>query len=223
MTAHEVLEFLKSKANASRKRSYQKYGDNYTGFGVMTGELRILAKQHKGDQALALELWCTGNTDAQLVASMILDPKQLTREQAEKLVEQTTYIQVIDELVFKTLRHTDYAADLERQWISSTEPLVGRCGWGLATTRVIDKTASIDQMDAYLAVVDADLVDSEPLTQWAMNRTLCEIGIRYPDYTDRCLEIGQRLGVYKDEKVAKGCVGAYAPAWIEAGLRSRKR
>lgn len=53
--------------------------------------------------------------------------------------------------------------------------------------------------------------------QWAMNHALCEIGIRYPQLTERCIILGETLGVYRDLKVPKGCTSAYAPSWIATG------
>ena len=50
-----------------------------------------------------------------------------------------------------------------------------------------------------------------------MNHALCEIGIRYPQFTERCITLGETLGVYRDLKVSKGCTSAYAPNWIAAG------
>jgi hypothetical protein len=71
-------------------------------------------------------------------------------------------------------------------------------------------------------LVEQGLVDAPPLKQEAMNRALCETGIRYEAFTERCLGIGERLGVYKGQKVSKGCTSAYAPEWIAAGIRRRR-
>lgn len=54
------------------------------------------------------------------------------------------------------------------------------------------------------------LVDAPPMVQEAMNRALCEIGIRYPEWTARCVAIGEALGVYCDLKVPKVCISIYA-------------
>lgn len=51
-----------------------------------------------------------------------------------------------------------------------------------------------------------------------MNQCLVEIAVTYPDYLEKGRAIGQKLGVYSEMKVAKGCTSAYAPDWIEALL-----
>jgi hypothetical protein len=70
--------------------------------------------------------------------------------------------------------------------------------------------------------VEQGLVAAPPLKQEAMNRALCETGIRYEAFTGRCVEIGERLGVFRGQKVPKGCTSAYAPDWIAAGVRRRR-
>ena len=59
------------------------------------------------------------------------------------------------------------------------------------------------------------------MKQEAMNRALCEIGIRYPEWTARCVSIGEALGVYRDPKAPKGCTSSYAPSWIAVGIKKR--
>jgi len=47
-----------------------------------------------------------------------------------------------------------------------------------------------------------------------MNSTLAQIGIHHPVYRERALAIGERLGIYRDYPVSKGCTSPFAPIWI---------
>ncbi|MDQ7093532.1 hypothetical protein REC12_08020 [Desulfosporosinus sp. PR] len=47
------------------------------------------------------------------------------------------------------------------------------------------------------------------------------IGIHYPQFTERCITLGETLGVYRDWKVAKGCTSAYSPNRIAAGIKKK--
>lgn len=76
-------------------------------------------------------------------------------------------------------------------------------------------------MDDLIKIIEANLVIVNPLVQWAMNRCLCEIGITHDAYTEQCLEIGERLAVYKEMKVSKGCTSAYAQDCIHAVRRNK--
>lgn len=222
MTTQEIMIKLESKGDPKRLKSYVKYDGRYNGFGVMMGELRKLAKSLGKNHSLALELWATGNTDAMMLAAMMFDEKQLTHEQAEELAQGANYNQTADELVFNVLCKTSYADALEADWLSSPDELLGRCGWDLAIMRIIDRKVSDVAMETYLAVIERDMPSAPYHKQWAMNRALCEIGIRYPHFTDNCLALGEKLGVYKDVKVSKGCTSPYALDWIAVGVRKRR-
>ncbi len=54
------------------------------------------------------------------------------------------------------------------------------------------------------------LFDAPPMVLEAMNRALCEIGIRYPEWTPPGASPSARCGVYCDLKVPKVCISGYA-------------
>lgn len=47
-----------------------------------------------------------------------------------------------------------------------------------------------------------------------MNFTAAQIGIFQEEYRSRCIALGERKGLYKDEKVAKNCTPNYLPKYI---------
>ena len=47
-----------------------------------------------------------------------------------------------------------------------------------------------------------------------INDSLAEIGINHPEFRDRALFIGEKLGIYRDFPVSKGCTSPFAPIWI---------
>ena len=55
--------------------------------------------------------------------------------------------------------------------------------------------------------------------QWTMNSCLAGIGIHFPKYRKRAIAIGERLGIYRDYPVSKGCTSPFAPIWIDAMVR----
>jgi 3-methyladenine DNA glycosylase AlkD len=111
---------------------------------------------------------------------------------------------------------------LAEEWSASDEDNLGRAGWDLIVHRVSGGKLTDAQLEALLARIEAELQKATPGKQWAVNHALCEIGIRYPQFTERCIALGETLGVYRDTKVSKGCTSAYAPSWIAAGVRRRQ-
>ena len=47
-----------------------------------------------------------------------------------------------------------------------------------------------------------------------MNFTLAQIGICFPAYRERAIGIGEKLGIYRNYPVSKGCTSPFAPIWI---------
>ena len=72
MTVKEILAKLESLGDDARRRHNAKAGAPENQFGVKHGDIRTLAKKVKTDHALALELWETGNVEAQLLAALII-------------------------------------------------------------------------------------------------------------------------------------------------------
>ena len=52
-----------------------------------------------------------------------------------------------------------------------------------------------------------------------MKSTLAEFGIHVPKLRKRAIAIGEKLGVYWDYPVSKGCTSPFAPIWISAMVR----
>ena len=60
-----------------------------------------------------------------------------------------------------------------------------------------------------------------PEVQWPMNITLAAIGIHAPALRKRAIAIGEKLGVYRDYPVSKGCTSPFAPIWIGEMVRRK--
>lgn len=54
-----------------------------------------------------------------------------------------------------------------------------------------------------------------------MNVALAQIGIRHPKRRRRAVAIGEKLGVYRDYPVSKGCTSPFAPIWISEMVRRK--
>ncbi len=222
MDISTVMDQLAALGDAARKKHMVKHGAGVNLFGVPLGKLRAQAEALGRDHALALSLWETGNIDAQLLSAMILDPVKLEKAQAERMVKNIRYVDLLDELVFDVIAEAPFAGELRDAWMDSPDDLTGRAGWTLVVSEILGKKLSPDALSHIVDLVEQGIVDAPPQTQWAMNRAMCEIGIRHEAFTDRCLEVGERLGVYKGQKVPKGCTSAYAPEWIAAVIKKRR-
>ena len=74
-------------------------------------------------------------------------------------------------------------------------------------------------LSALLDRIEAEMPNAPEPVQWTMNNTLAAIGINFPTHRARALDIGERLGIYRDYPTPKGCTSPFAPLWIGEMVR----
>ena len=118
-TLAETLQQLEALGNAAVRKQNTKGGAGENQFGVKRGDLRTLANKIKTDHSLALELWDTGNIDAQFLATLILQVDLLSGSQLERLVKSISYAWVADWLHSIVIKvHVDKET-LREKWMIS--------------------------------------------------------------------------------------------------------
>ena len=222
-TVKSILSELEPLINETSKKVYFKQGIQEEVLGIKMGDLRKLAKRIGKNNGLAWNLWKTNIYELRILALSIFDGKNLNESELLNLITSSDTKYLIDEYAFSLDAQRDDQLERMETWFKHDDQRVRQTAWNLAIVLNNSNQLSYEQRKALVDRIDQKLLDQEPNTQYAMNRLLCEIGIRYDDLTDRCVAIGEKLGLYREMKVAKGCVSLYAPAWIEAGRRNRKR
>jgi 3-methyladenine DNA glycosylase AlkD len=77
--------------------------------------------------------------------------------------------------------------------------------------------------EALLTLIEQKIEQEKPEVQWAMNFTAGQIGIFQPEYRSRCIALGERTGLYKDEVVPKNCTPSYLPKFISIQVAKLKK
>lgn len=218
MTVTEILSRLEAIGNEKVRAQNKKRGAPDNQFGVKMGDIRTMANAIKTDHQLARALWETGNTEARLLAILIIDPRQLSVTELDNMVRSERFAQVIDWLYAYVIKEHPDKEQLRQQWLLSDNPMAVRLGWSLTAGRVTRNTEGLD-LSALLDQLDAEMPSAPPEVQWTMNTTLAQIGINHPAQRDRAIAIGERLGIYRDYPVSKGCTSPFAPIWINEMVR----
>ena len=184
------------------------------------GDLRKISKEIKKDHELAMELWSIGEYYLRLLAILIMDKQRLTQEVIDKLVtdmqchafEQRN--QLADWLLANQLTKARKTIALLETWEHHPHALLRRLFWYYqARLRWTGKTPP-DNTPDLLTSLHKNMAKEEPEVQWAMNFSAAQIGIHQPEYRAQCIELGEKLGIYKDDPVAKGCTPDYLPEFI---------
>jgi len=222
MTLKEVLIQLQSLSNDKMIAHNKKNGADKNQYGVKLGDIRNIGNKIKQDHDLALELWKTKNIDARLLACLIINPKALSKEDLDAMAKSLDFAQVADWFSAYTLKDHPQKAYLRQIWINSENKWAARLGWALTAGSIAKGAEGLD-LDKLLSRIEKEMPEAPPETQWTMNFALGYIGIHHPGYRKRALEIGERLGMYKDYPVSKGCTSPFAPIWINEMVSRQKK
>lgn len=174
-----------------------------------------------------MELWSSGKFLPRLLSILIMDKKLLSEEVLDELVDDMqihTYDEsnnLMDWLLANQLTKNKELTTLMESWEDSPYALQRRTYWyHQGRLRWTGKTPPNNTSDLVTAI-EAKISQEQPEVQWAMNFTAGWIGVYEEQYRKRCVIIGEDTGLYKDEKVSKGCTPNYLPEFIM--IESNKR
>ena len=214
MKLNEALKQLKALGNEKVRAQNAKSGAGDNQFGVSLGDIRALAKKIRTNHELAVALWETGNVDAQFLATLLIEPKKLSAKEMDGMVRSISFVRVADWLISYVLRQHPDKETLRQEWMTDDDRWAARAAWDLTAERVGKSPDGLD-VPALLARIESEMANAKPEVQWTMNNTLAGIGIHFPKHRKRAIAIGEKLGVYRDYPVSKGCTSPFAPIWID--------
>jgi 3-methyladenine DNA glycosylase AlkD len=223
MTTQQILTELQSLGNEKMKAHNIKRGaaaDHQ--FGVKMGDIRKVAKTYKkADKKLALELWKTHIIEAQLLASLLIKPDELSLSEMEELVESISFENVADWFnAYIANKHPEKEQILEK-WMNWDNKWAQRTAWSILASKITKEAGDLD-LNQLLDQIEKEMPKSQTEVQWTMNFALAHIGIYHPAYRERAIEIGNKLGMFKDYPTPKGCTSPFAPIWINEVVKKQK-
>jgi 3-methyladenine DNA glycosylase AlkD len=213
-TLKETLAQLEALGNEKVRAHNSKNGAGDNQFGVRLGDIRKLAAKIKTNHPLAIALWETGNIDARLLAILLINPKNLSGDELDRMARSVGFAQVADWLNSYVVRKYPDKETLRRKWMADDDPWAARAGWSLTSERIGKNPEGLD-LPALLDRIESEMGGAAPEAQWTMNFCLAGIGIHFPEYRERAIAIGESLGIYRDYPVSKGCTSPFAPIWIK--------
>lgn len=220
MNTAEILKKLESLGNEKMRLHNKKNGAHDNQFGVKLGDIRKVADTIKSNHELAKALWETGNIEARLLSTLIIVPKSLSTGELDSMVRSERFTQVIDWLYAYVIKEYPDREKLRESWLLSDDPMTLRLGWSLTSGRIARSPEGLD-IPAILDRLEKEMPNAAPEVQWTMNSALAQIGINHPAYRERAINIGERLGIYRDYPVSKGCTSPFAPIWINEMVKQQ--
>ncbi|MEA4908950.1 MAG: DNA alkylation repair protein [Anaerolineaceae bacterium] len=144
--------------------------------GIRMPDLRQLARGQRS-HPLALGLWASGIHEARILASLVDDPRQVTREQMEAWVQDFDAWDLCDQVCGNLFDRTPYAVQQALDWAGREEEYVRRAGFVLMAGMAVHRKDLPDEVFLdFLPVILAYAGDERNFVRKAVNWALRSIG-----------------------------------------------
>jgi 3-methyladenine DNA glycosylase AlkD len=219
------MKDLEALGTAQNRKVYKRHGAGENLYGVSFANLEKLRKKIKIDHGLAEKLWASGNTDAQSLATMIIDPKQAEEGFLDRLVKDISYYTLVDIFVRNIVSKSPLAREKMENWVKSKDEWVGRAGWTLLSILAMqDQDLSDSQLHKYLQTIEKNIHAAKNRTREAMNSALISIGIRNEKLEGLAIETAKRIGPVEIDHGETACKTPDAVTYIQkARARAKKK
>lgn len=222
MTLDDVMTTLASKGSASTKKIFLRHGAKEPFFGVKVADLKVLQKAIKGEQALALRLFATGNGDAQYLAGLVADGAKMTPAQLDRWARTASWCMISRFCVPWVASENPEGFALASKWTTSTEELVAVAGWSTLAALVTirdDADLPVRAFKALLSRVPREISRAPDETRLSMNQFVIACGTYSPALGAQAVTAARSMGKVEADMGETSCEVPDAEGMI---LRQRK-
>ncbi len=230
MTANDILQKLESLGSEQTRKVLRNHGAKDPFFGVKIEDMKKLLKPVMGDNALALELFATGNYDAMYFAGLFADGSRMTPEQIRAWAA-TAYGGGISAYTVPWVA-TEHPQGFEMalEWIDSENEKIAITGWMTLSTIISvrdDASLDLERLRKLVLRVEKEIRAVPPRLCQAMNAFVISAGSFVPALTADSLAAAAKIGVLKVKIDGTACKIPSAEEYIrkveKAGRLGRKR
>jgi len=219
-TVASIMADLKKKGTAQTRKIYARHGmatDHM--FGVSVADLKLIAKKIKGQQALALELYATGNLDAMYLAGMVADGSRMTQAELNAWAEGAANLQMIAEYTVPWVTvENPHARDLAIHWMKSKQERVACAGWctyaGLVATQP-DEALDLAEIEGLLVTVMEGISRAPNRVRYTMNGFVIAVGSYVQPLLKQAKAAARQIGAVSVDVGDTACKIPLATACIE--------
>jgi 3-methyladenine DNA glycosylase AlkD len=222
MTLDETMNLLASKGSEQTRKTFRRHGAPEAMFGVKIGDLKPIAKQIKGDQKLAMELYATGNSDAMYLAGMVADGAKMKRAEIEHWAKNATWHMISGTTVPWVAAEHPEAVQIALKWIDSPTEHIAVAGWATLSnvvTTTPDEALPVKQLDALLARVVKTIHASPNLVRYTMNNFIICCGTYVAPLAEKAVAAARKIGAVEVDMGQTACQVPEAESYI---IKSRR-
>lgn len=217
MTAKAILDELRPLGRESYKKVMLNHGVPEPFFGVKIEELKKIQKRIKRDYQLALDLFETGNYDAQYLAGLIADDAKMTKRDLNRWAEKACG-PLSGSIVPWVAAGSPHAREVALEWIESGKDLIAAAGWGtLSNVVALKADADLDlaELKRLLQRVQKTIHSVPDKVRYAMNSFVIAVGCYVEPLTALARQIGEKIGAVTVDLGNTACKVPFAPTYID--------
>jgi 3-methyladenine DNA glycosylase AlkD len=199
-TAAEVVAYLRSLGSEKNRQGMKRYGIKIDrALGISHGVQRDIGKKIKRNHERAFELWNTGITEAQFIASVTADPKRFTAEDARLWAAEFDSWDIVDG-VSDLFVDTDHWRELIDEFAEDDREFVRRTAFAMLCWASVHRKNEPDAtFEAYLPLIEKHSTDPRNFVRKAVNWALRTIGKRSLALHAPALALAEKLAASSDK------------------------
>ncbi len=180
--------------------------------------IRTIAREQGKNAELAAHLWKHGGFSARMLSLLILDLKVVDVPWIERMISDIEAVdgkeqsQLLDWMIANVIMKKAALKSETAKWRDDPSTLRQRVFWSVQARSVRAENHALNEQ--LLEHIERELPTASEKVQWNMNWCAAQIGIADERLRGRCIALGERLGLYRDYRVSKGCTSPYLPIWI---------
>ena len=144
-----------------------------------------------------MQLFDSGNSDAQYLAGLIADPKEFSKADFEKWAKAAGWYMISEYAIAWNLAESQLCMEICSEWINSSDEKLQECAWaamaahlGVTPDENIDKSYHKSLIDQ----VEKNIHSSGNRIKYCMNGYVIALGGAVVELTERCKEAGEAIG-----------------------------
>lgn len=217
-TAAEVLAELKKKGSAQTLRTFARHGaPEGKMYGVKVADMKLILRKIRGNQQLALDLYATGNGDAQYLAGLAADGSKMSKKELETWAKTACWQMVSEYSVPWVASENPAGRSLALKWMKSKDEKIASTGWATYSSILgthPDEELDLGEIDELLATVVREIHKAPARVAYTMNNFVICAACFVKPMLVRAKAAAKKIGAVEIDMGDTCCQVPFAPDYI---------
>ncbi|MDA1259626.1 MAG: DNA alkylation repair protein [Planctomycetota bacterium] len=218
MKVFAVMSLLKKLGSEQTRKTLVRHGAPKDIYGVKVADLKVIAKKLKGNQALALELYDTGNGDAMYLAGLVADGALMSRKQLDAWAKQADWAMVGEYTVPWVASENPQAREIALAWMDAKKEGVAAAGWNTYACHLMlqpDAELDLKEIEKLLKRVEKEIGKAPNRVRYCMNSFVIAAGGYVKPLLAKAKATAKKLGPVEVDMGDTACAVPSALGTIE--------